>query len=106
MASAIQRLYESPLEKSSVDLLYDDLTKLASGIRVVSGTGVPMSVSITNIGIPTSRTYAPGSDSTWAFVVPPTVVPALGGVTLVGLVAYGAGHSSSLSADISAVPLL
>lgn len=106
MASATQRLYESPLEKSFVDLLYDDLTKLASGIRIVSGDGVPMRVSMTNLGIPTSRTYAPGSDATWAFSVPPAVTLVLGGVTLAALSNYGASHSPALSADIAVAPIL
>lgn len=103
---ATTRLYESPLEKSSVDLLYNDLTKLASGFRILSGEGLPLNVSITNLGITTSRTYAPGSDSTWSFVIPPAVTLALGNLTVAGLNAYGASHSSALVADSLALPIL
>lgn len=103
MAAATLRLYESPLEGSSIDLLYDDFTHLASGLRVVSGTGRPLRITITYLGVTVTRSYAPGTDMTWTFLVAPTV-SALGAA--IGFTAWGASHSSAIAPDGMSLPTL
>lgn len=105
MAATSRRLYESPKEQSFVDLLYDDLTLVATGIRAVSGTGLPFNLTITYAGVTTSRTYASGSDVTWLFVVPPAITLPLGDLLLPGFTAWSVQHAT-LTPSVAALPTL
>jgi hypothetical protein len=96
MAIVSKRLYESLSEGSFVDFQFESLTNLGTGIRVLSGSGLPLRLKVTYLGVDTTRTFAPGRDVTWTFLTAPVVV---GGRAPASLSLVCVQHARGLIAD-------